>query len=167
MFFTTKPLDKLLVKCYNDFETKAKKVFFMEEMRDRLREARKAKKLKQSEAAERIGVAISTYRNWEGGTFEPRRDLLEKAAKVFGVSKDYLLGNEPAQEKNTSNLAKAIGLTSQLIGLFAGGDLKDSDKEALMMTLRQAYLSSKSTPFPDEDAEIWEPFDPQNFKGGV
>ena len=139
----------------------------MEEMRDRLREARKAKNLKQTEAAEKIGVAISTYRNWEAGTFEPRRDLLEKTAKVFGVSKDYLLGLEPAQEKNTSNFAKAIELTSQLVGLFAGGDLKDSDKEALMMTLRQAYLSSKTTPFPSEDAEIWEPFDPKKFKGGV
>lgn len=141
----------------------------MEEMKDRLREARKAKNLKQTEAAEKIGVAISTYRNWEGGTFEPRRDLLEKAAKVFGVSKNYLLGLEPAKDspKNTSNFVKAAELTSQLVGLFAGGDLKDSDKEALMMTLRQAYLSSKETSFPSEDAEIWEPFNPNNFKGGV
>lgn len=68
-----------------------------------LKRLREEKGISQQELATAIGVAQSAVGNWESGLREPRSlKQLEQIADFFGVSTDYLLGREGAQEKPTS-----------------------------------------------------------------
>ena len=59
-----------------------------------LREARVNAGYTQSQIAEIVGVAKSTYCNWEQGTREPNIIKLKVLAQALGVSCDYLIGIE-------------------------------------------------------------------------
>ncbi|MDE7172673.1 MAG: Maf family nucleotide pyrophosphatase [Oscillospiraceae bacterium] len=65
-----------------------------------MKELRLDHKLKQTEVAEIIGVAISTYCNYEYGQREPSASTIITLAKLYQVPSDYLLGlDEPAPEE--------------------------------------------------------------------
>lgn len=55
-----------------------------------LKAARVNAKLSQQEAADRIGVAASTLRNWESGKTFPNQPKIEKICEVYGISFDIL-----------------------------------------------------------------------------
>lgn len=59
-----------------------------------LKETRINAGLTQAQLAERIGVAKSTYCNWEQGAREPNVLKLKAIAKALGVTTDYLVGLE-------------------------------------------------------------------------
>ena len=59
---------------------------------DNLNEARLAANLTQREVAEKIGVAKSTYSQYESGNREPMIATIKKLAKLLNVSADELLG---------------------------------------------------------------------------
>lgn len=72
----------------------------MEILAERMKELRLENKLKQTEVAESIGVAISTYCGYEYGQREPSPTSLVKLAQLYHVSTDYLLGvDEPSPER--------------------------------------------------------------------
>ena len=58
----------------------------------RLKEIRKERNLTQQEAAKLIGVAQSTYSQYENGKRQPDNAMLSKIADAFNVSVDYLIG---------------------------------------------------------------------------
>lgn len=58
---------------------------------ERLKELRLAKKLKQTELAELLGVTSLTIIRWEAGTTEPRYSDLMKLTEVLNVSVDELM----------------------------------------------------------------------------
>ena len=60
----------------------------------RLKELRAKKGLKQSEAAEILGIATSTYSKYERGESQPDFRTLSKIADFFEVSVDFLLNRE-------------------------------------------------------------------------
>lgn len=59
-----------------------------------LKEARITAGLTQAQLADKIGVAKSTYCNWEQGTREPNVLKLKAIAKTLNVTMDYLVGME-------------------------------------------------------------------------
>ena len=58
----------------------------------RIAELRKKYGLSQRELGELIGAAQNTVCNWENGKRDPDTETLNKIAKAFNVSTDYLLG---------------------------------------------------------------------------
>lgn len=50
--------------------------------------------MKQTELAQKLGIAQSTLSGWETGKFEIDNANLTKLASLFNVSIDYLLGRE-------------------------------------------------------------------------
>lgn len=44
----------------------------------------------QSEAAARIGVSISTIKNWEAGKSYPKQPMIEKICKYYSVCYDSI-----------------------------------------------------------------------------
>ena len=60
--------------------------------KDRLKELRKAHKLKQAELAEKLGVSMFTVSVWERGQRMPEFDNLEALSSVLDVNIAYLLG---------------------------------------------------------------------------
>ena len=59
---------------------------------ERLKELRMENHLKQSELANFISVDQRSISNWEKGVRQPDFEMLEKIAKFFDVTTDYLLG---------------------------------------------------------------------------
>ena len=57
----------------------------------RLNAVRKEKGFTAQQMANKINVAIRTYRNYESGTTSPSLDTLVKIADILDVSTDYLL----------------------------------------------------------------------------
>lgn len=57
-------------------------------------ELRKSLKLSQQKLADEIGVSQKAIDFWEKGINEPKASYVLKLANYFGVSCDYLLGNE-------------------------------------------------------------------------
>ena len=58
----------------------------------RVNELRKAKGLKQSELAEKLGTKKPSISQWESGTSTPSFAMLCELADFFDVSLDYLVG---------------------------------------------------------------------------
>ncbi|WNG38621.1 helix-turn-helix transcriptional regulator [Archangium violaceum] len=67
------------------------------------RKARKALKLSQEDAAERVGVATEVYGKYERGELRPSTPTLVKLSKVLGTSVDSLLGL--AADENAATFA--------------------------------------------------------------
>ncbi|WP_281280490.1 helix-turn-helix domain-containing protein [Paenibacillus koleovorans] len=82
---------------------------------ERLRRARKRKKMTLEQVAEQIGVAKSTYANYELNYREPSVATIQLLSVVLETSTDYLLGvsnRETANPLETN--AKILLQTEQL-----------------------------------------------------
>lgn len=66
---------------------------------ERLRELRKSRNASQAVLAELMGVKPRAYRRYESGEREPKIDALIALSDYFGVSLDYLVGQEKEREK--------------------------------------------------------------------
>lgn len=55
-----------------------------------LKAARVNANLSQQAAADRIGVAVSTLRNWEAGRTFPTKPKIDRICEVYGISFDVL-----------------------------------------------------------------------------
>ena len=69
---------------------------------NRLKEARKAAGLTQIEVAKDIGLSQGQYSAWENGHAKIDGQSMSKLAALFGVSVDFLLGNERIQISSSS-----------------------------------------------------------------
>ena len=67
----------------------------------RLKELRENKGLSQYAFAKEIGFSQSTIGNWESGSRKPKMDILKQLAAYFGVSVDYLIGEESSRPPST------------------------------------------------------------------
>ncbi len=62
---------------------------------EKLKTLRTERKWSQSEAAEKIGVSLRTYQNYESCRMQPKKSsLYGTIAALFGVTTDYLLQEE-------------------------------------------------------------------------
>lgn len=68
-------------------------------------------KIKQVDLCSRIGVTQGALSGWENEKYEPDIKSLNKMAQIFGVSVDYLLGNDDRQK----------GVRIPVIGISAAG----------------------------------------------
>ena len=71
---------------------------------DKLALLRMKNHLKQQDIADKLGIPVSTYRNYEIGLREAPYSIIVKLADILGVSLDYLFGR--STESNT--LEKAV-----------------------------------------------------------
>lgn len=69
-----------------------------EKFNENLRKARREKKLTQQQVADLLGVAKSTYCQYETGASEPNILRLKKLAKILETNIDSLLGLEPIDQ---------------------------------------------------------------------
>lgn len=69
---------------------------------NRMRDLREDAELSQTELAEALGIAQTTYSGYERGFREPSLDMLCRIADFFHTSTDYLLGrtDDPAPLKS-------------------------------------------------------------------
>lgn len=117
---------------------------------EKLRDLRKDKGLTQTDLAKEIGVSLRTIISYETGKSYPKkREIYSMLADYFHIDVNYLLTEDEefiteAKEKYGSRGAKqAQELVSEIGGLFAGGELSETDKDAVMQALQKAYWDAK------------------------
>lgn len=91
-----------------------------------LRAFRESLKMTQEEFGKSVGVAKTTYNNYETGKREPDSEFWIKIAEKYGVSIDYLMGykDEPYKQKekpSSSAEAEPEGTEKWLIDLLVKG----------------------------------------------
>lgn len=117
---------------------------------EKLRDLRKKNGLTQAELAEKAGISLRTVNYYESGTTYPKnREIYTTLANILDVDVNYLRNEDDefitrASERYGYRGAKqAEELVAEIGGLFAGGELSESDKDAVMQALQQAYWDAK------------------------
>ena len=87
----------------------------------RLKELRKQKGITQDKLSRILGVSRTTISMWEIGSNEPDNETLIQLAKLFNVTVDYLVENEP-QELPTDIFPLPKQKKIPLIGTIACGE---------------------------------------------
>ncbi len=118
---------------------------------EKLIQLRTNKGLKQSEVAETVGISRRNYISYEkDGRYPRKREMYYKLAEVFGCDVNYLLTEDEKfvlqanEQYGSGGKKEAEQLVSQLVGMFAGGELTDEDKDAVMRALTEAYFDCKA-----------------------
>lgn len=84
----------------------------------KLKELRERKGLSMREAAKQLGLAPSTYHNYESGEREPNSEMLIKLANFYGCSIDYMIGNDVRYRNEADEIADMIKHRPDLRNVF-------------------------------------------------
>ena len=117
---------------------------------EKLRELRKEKDMTQAQLAEKAGLSLRTMVSYEKGTCYPkRRETYKVLADVLGTNETYLRNEDEefvadaAERYGRNGRRQAQTIVSEVGALFAGGELSDKDKDAVMQALQKAYWDAK------------------------
>lgn len=115
---------------------------------ERLKQLRKEKKgLTQEMVAKQIGIAKTTYSAYEQGKRQPDYDTLNRLAKYFNVSVDYLLGNtfskngsvpNWATDKDRRDLRKFLEANANSM-TYGGEELTHDEKQQLRVAMETIF----------------------------
>ena len=117
---------------------------------DKLLQLRRARRLTQKEVAAGCGITRQTYSGYESGERYPKKkETYQALADFFDVKVDYLYTDqevfieEAGSQYGSRGVAQAKELVQELAGMFAGGELSDEDRDAVMRSLERAYWLAK------------------------
>ena len=117
----------------------------------RLYELRKEMRMTRVELAERAQISDRSIINYENGSRYPNNvDIVKRLAEALDTTTVYLLGEEglyitEAMERGGRKSAMEVRqLVEQITAAFAGGELPENDKDAMMAALSEAYWESKN-----------------------
>ncbi|KXO16251.1 helix-turn-helix domain-containing protein [Peptoniphilus sp. GNH] len=120
------------------------------EFKDKLRALRKERGWTQPEAAKLVGVSLRAYKGYELGERHPaRRETYLNMADVFNVdlldlmdsSSEFIL--EVNERHGEASIDQAEDLIKNASALFAGGDISEGDKEAVLLAIQEAFFKAK------------------------
>lgn len=86
--------------------------------------------MEQSELAEKLHISNKTISSWECGRTEPKMGMVEAMCRIFGCTKDELIGTDTEQDQ----------YEKELIIIYRG--MNDEGKTDLMKYAR--YLSTQA-----------------------
>jgi len=118
---------------------------------EKLKEARKQANMTQKELADAAGVSWRAIQTWEAGRLPKSLDPVLRTAAVLNTSAEALLSESDqyvieAAEKGGTKAARDVDqLVSEVIGLFAGGEIDEEEKDGIMAALNEAYWIAKKS----------------------
>lgn len=117
---------------------------------EKIRMLRKQTTMTQDDVANAIGISRRAYISYENdGRYPRNREIYEKLATLFSCDVDYLLTEreefiiDTAANYGSHGKRQAEELVSELSMMFAGGELSDSDMDAVFYALQKAYIYCK------------------------
>lgn len=117
---------------------------------EKLRDLRKKSGLTQAELAEKAGISLRTVNYYESGqTYPQKREIYTTLANILDADVNYLRNEgdvfitNARQKYGYRGAKQAEELIADIGGLFAGGELSEADKDAVMQSLQQAYWDAK------------------------
>lgn len=107
-----------------------------------LKKLRKEKKLNQREFAREVFISPSAVSQYETGRTMPSRETLERIARYFGVSADYLMGTSTiAEVEELMNQDYCNGVTiSDLIKKLI--TIQGNDRDTLLVLVDALQMHS-------------------------
>ena len=102
-------------------------------IQERIKALRLKANLTQKQIAEKLGISISYYSQWEVGKRTPASKNLQKLADIYDVSTDYLLGKTDQVKKSTfdEDLEKSL----ESFHAFSGKTMSENDRESIKQWL--------------------------------
>lgn len=117
---------------------------------EKVKKARKALGLTQTELGEIIGVSRRAVTSYEIDAALPRtKDAYYRLAKALKVDVNYLLTEgdvfilDAGEKYGSRGKRDAKLLVEELTGLFYGGELAEEDMDELMLAIQKAYVIAK------------------------
>lgn len=117
---------------------------------EKLRKYRLEKGLTQTQLAHAAGIGLNTICNYENGrTYPQNRDVYTKLANILGIDPSYLHNEnddfvaDAQQRYGHRGKKQAEELVAQIGGLFAGGELSETEKDGVMKALQEVYWKCK------------------------
>lgn len=116
---------------------------------EKLKSARRSAGLTQKELAGLTGISYRAIQTWEAGTAPKSLESVQRVAKALGTTSEALLSEsdqyivEAAQRGGVSAARDVDALVNEVVGLFAGGEIDDDEKDGIMAVLNEAYWVAK------------------------
>lgn len=117
---------------------------------EKLKKLRTEQSKTQEEVSRAIGMTRRTYISYEqDGRYPRKREVYAKLAAVFHCDVNYLMTEDEdfifraSEQYGSRGRRQAEELVEELSGMFAGGELSDEDKDAVMLALQKAYWLCK------------------------
>ena len=117
---------------------------------EKLKKLRTEKNLTQKSVSAAVGVSQRTYVSYEqDGRYPRKREVYGKLAEILGCETNYLMTEDEefifhaADRYGSRGKKQAEELVNELSGMFAGGELSESDMDAVMIALQKAYFDCK------------------------
>jgi transcriptional regulator with XRE-family HTH domain len=117
---------------------------------EKIKQLRTNKGASQEETAKACGISRRTYIGYEQeGRYPRNREVYSRLADFFDVDQNYLLTEDEnfvtsaAERYGSRGKHQAEQLVTELSGMFAGGELSEEDKDAVMLALQKAYWACK------------------------
>lgn len=105
----------------------------------------------QQACADAADISRRTYIGYETeGKYPRTHEVYQKLAAFFGVELTYLLTEDEefvtqaAEEYGFRGRKQAEALLAEMSGLFAGGELSESDRDAIMIAMQKIYFECKT-----------------------
>lgn len=122
---------------------------------DKIRQLRKGKEWNQKDLAELLQTSRPTISNWETGRTSPDHEALRQMANLFGVSVDYILGEEGESGRTVGEQESFIITAKDLERLKKLQKLSGED-QAMFDTLLEHFTRKKTKaanelPFSQKD----------------
>lgn len=110
---------------------------------ERLKEARKNRKLTQMEAASKLGITNGALSGYERNYRDPDTEMVKKLANLYDVSIEWLLGNDQQVRNNSVNTKDELDIAKRMQQLredlmnaeglaFDGEPMSDEARESLL-----------------------------------
>lgn len=104
----------------------------------------------QDECAKAAGISRRSYIAYEQeGRYPRNREIYARLAEFLKVNTNYLLAEneefimKAGEQYGSRGKRQAQELVAELSGMFAGGEMSDEDKTAVMNALQEAYWRCK------------------------
>ena len=116
----------------------------------KLKKLRTEKNLTQEDLAKKSGISIKSISRYELGETIPRSGkYYEKLANALDIDTDYLFSQETnfllnaRKEFGYKGAKDAEEIVNGMIGLMAGGELPEEDKETILNAVQEAFYMAK------------------------
>ncbi len=105
--------------------------------------------MSQTDLANMLGVSLRTVQRYEQCERIPAAEVLVHIGSIFDVTSESMLSDEDlfinaAAKLGARSALQAKELVNAVGGLFAGGDLSEEDKDAIMQAIMEAYWDAKA-----------------------
>ena len=117
---------------------------------EKVRLLRIENKLSQTDLGKLCGLSLRTIRNYEvNGRYPKQREVYTKLAAALGCKVNYLLSEneeftlQAQQADGYKGVRDAEEVIADVSALFAGEQLSEQDKDAVMRALQDAYWMAK------------------------